>query len=220
MNDHWSVLGLSPGASPSEVRQAFRSKARLWHPDRGGDPERFHALSQAYDRAMRFQDHPTEVKETKKARSSKPVSSEAPKEKREPTLEDFLQWRRQQQPRRAARRAATPRPGGRGSAGTMPSRSSSEGRVHRGKRLRQAVQQAESPELEAAWQREVDMETFQRQRNKPEKGSRSPSSIKDERVGYRSVKSASGTLTVPIFQSADGARYYMSPLTSQRVASP
>ena len=23
-----------------QVRQAFRSKARLWHPDRGGDPER------------------------------------------------------------------------------------------------------------------------------------------------------------------------------------
>ncbi|CAK8995983.1 unnamed protein product [Durusdinium trenchii] len=140
--DPWSVLGLSPGASSSEVRRAFRARARLWHPDRGGDPERFQALSQAYAHAMNFE---ASTESAEKATSSvrrRAVEDEA--ERREPTLEDFLQWRRKQRSKETS----------------------------------------------------------------------------DEHVGYRSVRSTSGTLTVPIFQKPDGARYYTSPLTSKRVAIP
>ena len=46
-NDPWKEKTRSPcwakgtcDVRRPQVRQAFRSKARLWHPDRGGDPER------------------------------------------------------------------------------------------------------------------------------------------------------------------------------------
>jgi curved DNA-binding protein CbpA len=31
--DHWSVLGLEPGADPATLKRAFRAQARRWHPD-------------------------------------------------------------------------------------------------------------------------------------------------------------------------------------------
>jgi hypothetical protein len=34
MDDYYQVLGLRPGASPNEIRQAYRDLARVWHPDR------------------------------------------------------------------------------------------------------------------------------------------------------------------------------------------
>lgn len=42
------VLGVGPGASPREVRAAFRRFAAAHHPDRGGDPDRFRAGVDAY----------------------------------------------------------------------------------------------------------------------------------------------------------------------------
>lgn len=227
-SDHWSVLGVPPGASPSEVRTAFRAKARTVHPDAaGGDTERFHALSQAYAKAMKFKESNEET-DSKAARSSKPARSQAPpEEKKEPTLEDFLQWRRRQQSRHAARRAGraatqtTPRSSSRGSPAT---RSPHASRKLRQGRLQDALRQAENPELEAAWLREVDMESLRMERSKKRsaksKRSSAPTMMNDERVGYRSVRSPSGTVTVPIFQSKEGARYYMSPFTSKRVAIP
>ena len=47
----WEVLGVSPGASADEVKQAYRVLARLYHPDRNKrrDAEaRFTALNEAY----------------------------------------------------------------------------------------------------------------------------------------------------------------------------
>ncbi|HVM04005.1 MAG TPA: DnaJ domain-containing protein [Acidimicrobiales bacterium] len=44
------VLGVAPGASPREVRAAFRRFAAAHHPDRGGDPDRFRAGVDAYRR--------------------------------------------------------------------------------------------------------------------------------------------------------------------------
>lgn len=44
------VLGVAPGASPREVRAAFRRLAAAHHPDRGGDPDRFRAGVDAYRR--------------------------------------------------------------------------------------------------------------------------------------------------------------------------
>ncbi len=44
------VLGVGPGASRSEVAEAFRRFALRNHPDRGGDPARFHEGVEAYRR--------------------------------------------------------------------------------------------------------------------------------------------------------------------------
>jgi curved DNA-binding protein len=51
-DDHWAVLGLSPGADAAELKRGFRAQARRWHPDlNGNDPvaeERFKRVNEAY----------------------------------------------------------------------------------------------------------------------------------------------------------------------------
>jgi hypothetical protein len=41
------LLGLTPGSSDDEIESAFRKAARRYHPDVGGDPERFRAVVDA-----------------------------------------------------------------------------------------------------------------------------------------------------------------------------
>ena len=48
----WQLLGLTPHATIPEIRAAFRQRALLTHPDRGGDPEAFRALRRAHDEAL------------------------------------------------------------------------------------------------------------------------------------------------------------------------
>jgi curved DNA-binding protein len=47
--DYYSTLGLKRGASPEEIKKAYRSLAMKHHPDRGGDEKKFKEISQAYD---------------------------------------------------------------------------------------------------------------------------------------------------------------------------
>ena len=42
----FQVLGLKPGASPEEVKQAYRDMVRVWHPDRFGHDERLRLIAQ------------------------------------------------------------------------------------------------------------------------------------------------------------------------------
>src|SRR5262249_19789238 len=42
------LLGGRAGASPAELRAAWRQAAKAAHPDRGGDPDRFREVTQAY----------------------------------------------------------------------------------------------------------------------------------------------------------------------------
>ena len=45
----YKVLGLSEGASTEEVKKAYKKLALVHHPDKGGDPEEFRKLTEAYE---------------------------------------------------------------------------------------------------------------------------------------------------------------------------
>lgn len=53
--DSYAILGLPSGASPADIKRAYRRLAMRWHPDRNADPqatERFKAIRGAYDYLM------------------------------------------------------------------------------------------------------------------------------------------------------------------------
>jgi DnaJ-class molecular chaperone len=52
--DAFRLLGLEPGASPAEVRAAYRHKAKAAHPDAGGDAEAFEELWEAHAHALTY----------------------------------------------------------------------------------------------------------------------------------------------------------------------
>ena len=45
----YDLLGISRDASPDEIKKAYRKKAVIEHPDKGGDNERFQKIQEAYD---------------------------------------------------------------------------------------------------------------------------------------------------------------------------
>lgn len=47
--DPYTILGVLPSDSPAMVDAVFRAKARILHPDKGGDARAFAQLKQAYD---------------------------------------------------------------------------------------------------------------------------------------------------------------------------
>src|SRR4051812_12971772 len=52
MGDPYAILGVDPGAPPSELTAAYREQAKRWHPDRNGDAESERRMAQvnaAYD---------------------------------------------------------------------------------------------------------------------------------------------------------------------------
>ena len=46
-----AVLGLLPPVTTEDVKQAYMARARVLHPDRGGDPQEFILLQKAFDEA-------------------------------------------------------------------------------------------------------------------------------------------------------------------------
>lgn len=46
--DYYGTLGLNRGASPDEIKKAYRSMAMKHHPDRGGDEKKFKEVEEAY----------------------------------------------------------------------------------------------------------------------------------------------------------------------------
>lgn len=48
MNDY-QTLGVKPGASDEEIKKAYRKAAIQNHPDKGGDPEKFKKINDAYN---------------------------------------------------------------------------------------------------------------------------------------------------------------------------
>lgn len=49
MGDHYKTLGLTKPSNADEIKKAFRKLALKHHPDKGGDPELFKNISEAYD---------------------------------------------------------------------------------------------------------------------------------------------------------------------------
>src|SRR3954464_5869754 len=52
MDDPYAILGVDPGAPPSELTAAYREQAKRWHPDRNEDAESERRMAQvnaAYD---------------------------------------------------------------------------------------------------------------------------------------------------------------------------
>jgi molecular chaperone DnaJ len=47
--DYYEVLGVSKSASADEIKKAFRKKAIEYHPDKGGDAEKFKEVNEAHE---------------------------------------------------------------------------------------------------------------------------------------------------------------------------
>lgn len=56
--DPRKILGVSPNADLSEIRQAYKQLVKQHHPDVGGDSERFKQINSAYLRLITHQETP------------------------------------------------------------------------------------------------------------------------------------------------------------------
>jgi len=52
------ILGVAPCADVTEIRQAYRRLVKQYHPDVGGDPQRFKEINAAYMRLVSNQESP------------------------------------------------------------------------------------------------------------------------------------------------------------------
>lgn len=48
-DDYYEILGVSRDAAPDDIKKAYRKLAMKEHPDKGGNPERFKKISEAYE---------------------------------------------------------------------------------------------------------------------------------------------------------------------------
>ena len=47
--NYYEVLGLELTCSPKDIQTAYRKLAKQYHPDNGGNVDKFHTVSEAYD---------------------------------------------------------------------------------------------------------------------------------------------------------------------------
>jgi len=51
--DAYDILGVSPDDPVDLVKNVYRNKAQYYHPDKGGDPEKFKKLTAAYELVLK-----------------------------------------------------------------------------------------------------------------------------------------------------------------------
>ena len=47
--NYYDILGIDKSASESDIKKAYRDKAKIHHPDRNGDEEKFKQITEAYE---------------------------------------------------------------------------------------------------------------------------------------------------------------------------
>lgn len=50
----WDILDLQPTREEDLISQMYRAKAKIHHPDRGGDAAKFDSLTKAYEQALQY----------------------------------------------------------------------------------------------------------------------------------------------------------------------
>ena len=45
----YDILGIDEDSEDEDIKKAFRKKALIHHPDKGGDPEEFRKVREAYE---------------------------------------------------------------------------------------------------------------------------------------------------------------------------
>jgi len=84
--DPFAVLGVSPGATTQEIRDAYREKTKKHHPDHGGDEWAFRVVVRAYEILTTT---PSEVRDSASARPA-PRPAAAAAERVRPGVHDKL----------------------------------------------------------------------------------------------------------------------------------
>lgn len=77
--DSHAVLELSPGASPTEIKRAYRRLAMRWHPDRNSSPEaseRFKQIRRAYEELTSARTDSDEAPEENSPEEDAPAAAE------------------------------------------------------------------------------------------------------------------------------------------------
>lgn len=49
MSSYYDILGVDKNASESDIKKAYRKQAKIHHPDKNGDEEKFKQITEAYD---------------------------------------------------------------------------------------------------------------------------------------------------------------------------
>jgi len=93
--------------------------------------------------------------------------------------------------------------------------------------VQRVLQEATQPEAREAWERELEMEGIPWSDARSDEAGTSKDlppcaneAAGDRVVGHRVVRASPGEVRVPVYEADDGARYYVSPLTSRRVTIP
>ncbi len=105
---YYRVLGLRPGAGLSEIKRAYRTKAKKYHPDINKSEtaaDKFIEVNEAYEFLIRLEEQKTFTSSDHRASQSR-SHSHAQRPGRAPTTEDlFREWMQRERQKARARAA-------------------------------------------------------------------------------------------------------------------